>query len=55
MPEFKRWQTLDQPARIALSGRLLLENLHISAWHFNMRSQVFREVASTKIFNLSDY
>src|SRR6266516_4700782 len=55
MPEFDRWQTADEPARMALSGRLLRENPHIAAWHFHSRSKVFRYVVLTQKFNLSDY
>ncbi len=55
MPEFERWQAAEEPARMALSGRLLRENPHIAAWHFHSRSKALREVVLTQKFNLSDY
>ncbi len=55
MPEFDRWKAAAEPARIALSTRLLRENPHIAAWHFHARSKIFREVVLKQKFNLIDY
>ena len=55
MPDYERWQGLEEPARMALSSRLLRENPHIAAWHFHARSGVFRKVVLAEKFNLSDY
>ena len=55
MPEYERWVASDERARMALSRRLLRENPHIAAWHFHVRSRVFREVVLTRKFNLRDW
>ena len=55
MPKYERWIASEDRARMALSRRLLKENPHIAAWHFHMRSKVFREVVLAKKFNLRDW
>ena len=55
MPDFDRWQTAEEPARMALSRRLLRENPHIAAWHFHSRAQAFRNVVLKEKFNMEDF
>jgi hypothetical protein len=55
MPEYDRWQTADEPARMALSRRLLRENPHIAAWHFHSRTRLFRDIVLKEKFNMEDF
>jgi ATP-dependent DNA helicase PIF1 len=55
MPDFDRWQAAEEPARMALSRRLLRENPHIAAWHFHSRAKAFRDVILKEKFNMTDF
>jgi hypothetical protein len=55
MPEYDRWQTTDEPARMTLSRRLLRENPHIAAWHFYSQTQLFRDIVLKKKFSMKDF